>query len=74
MARGKVVRMPENEMDPAASTQMFRAFVDDQAAQQTPSATRGGGGGGGGGVSPVLIGGIVGAIVVIALVLWLALG
>ncbi|MFD7712854.1 hypothetical protein [Streptomyces sp. NPDC059786] len=59
---------PEGNYDPAGSTQMFRAFVDDgpQGRQQqsapAPSGPRIG-----------LIIGVVVAVVVVAAVAWLAL-
>ncbi|MFE1951705.1 hypothetical protein ACFW9D_14680 [Streptomyces sp. NPDC059524] len=60
---------PEGNYDPAGSTQMFRAFVDEQpqgAARQAAPAKSGPGAG--------LIIGIVVAVAVIAAVAWLALG
>ncbi|GAA5049044.1 hypothetical protein [Streptomyces sp. SID10815] len=59
---------PQGNHDPAGSTQMFRAFVDDAAPQggrqqpQTSSGPRIG-----------LIVGVVVAVVVVAAVAWLAL-
>ncbi|MFI6106825.1 hypothetical protein [Streptomyces sp. NPDC051310] len=58
---------PEGNYDPAGSTQMFRAFVDEGApARQQPAAaparSRAG-----------LIAGVVAAVVIIAAVAWLAL-
>ncbi|MEU4267748.1 hypothetical protein [Streptomyces sp. NPDC026092] len=61
---------PEGNYDPAGSTQMFRAFVDEgpqsgggrQAAAPQPSGPRVG-----------LIVGVIAAIVVLAAVGWLAL-
>ncbi|MFI7005653.1 hypothetical protein [Streptomyces sp. NPDC050145] len=60
---------PEGNYDPAGSTQMFRAFVDEQpqgAPRQAAPAKSGPGAG--------LIIGIVVAVAVIAAVAWLALG
>ncbi|MCX3063187.1 hypothetical protein [Streptomyces beihaiensis] len=57
---------PQGSNDPAGSTQMFRAFVDEQppaARQQTVSKS---------GPSAGLILGIVLAVVVVAGVAWLA--
>ncbi|MZD04980.1 hypothetical protein GTW43_07765 [Streptomyces sp. SID5785] len=62
---------PEGNYDPAGSTQMFRAFVDEQpqgGAGRQPAAPAKSGPGAG------LIIGIVVAVVVIAAVAWLALG
>ncbi|GAB1328795.1 hypothetical protein [Streptomyces sp. NPDC093260] len=59
---------PQGNYDPAGSTQMFRAFVDEaapqgrQQPQQTSSGPRIG-----------LIAGVVVAVLVIAAVAWLAL-
>ncbi|MEV6762265.1 hypothetical protein AB0N16_16845 [Streptomyces sp. NPDC051105] len=60
---------PQGNYDPAGSTQMFRAFVDEapQTAQQTasPSAS--------GGPRIGLILGVIAVVVVVAAVAWLAL-
>ncbi|MFI6285555.1 hypothetical protein ACIBCM_12475 [Streptomyces sp. NPDC051018] len=59
---------PEGNYDPAGSTQMFRAFVDDgvpQGRRQAPRAQSGPKAG--------LIVGVVAAIVVLGAVAWLAL-
>nr|WP_145488493.1 MULTISPECIES: hypothetical protein [Streptomyces] len=60
---------PQGNYDPAGSTQMFRAFVDEapQGRQQQPAAASSSGPRGG-----VIIGVIV-ALVVVAGVAWLAL-
>ncbi|CAM5485703.1 hypothetical protein AB0M94_07645 [Streptomyces xanthochromogenes] len=62
---------PEGNYDPAGSTQMFRAFVDEGAPQgrqpATPAATAAG-------PRVGLIVGVVAVIVVLAAVAWLALG
>ncbi|MFI6049908.1 hypothetical protein ACIBCO_07395 [Streptomyces violascens] len=62
---------PEGNYDPAGSTQMFRAFVDEGAPQGRPAATPA--------AAPAgprvgLIVGVVAVIVVLAAVAWLALG
>ncbi|MER5629270.1 hypothetical protein [Streptomyces nitrosporeus] len=60
---------PEGSHDPAGSTQMFRAFVDDgepQRRQQTAAASSGPKAG--------VIVAIVAVIVVLGAVAWLALG
>jgi hypothetical protein len=58
-----VCRMPENEEDPGANTQMFQAFVAkgqaEAAETSTPNRT------------PLLVGGIAVAVVVLALIVWL---
>ena len=58
-----VSRMPENEEDPGANTQMFQAFVakgDAETAQPTGTNR-----------TPLLVGGIVVGVIVIALIVWL---
>lgn len=59
---------PQGTNDPAGSTQMFRAFVDDapQTRQAAPAASSG--------PRIGLIVGIVAAVIVVAAVAWLALG
>ncbi|MFJ9148814.1 hypothetical protein ACIRP7_12205 [Streptomyces sp. NPDC102270] len=62
---------PEGNYDPAGSTQMFRAFVDEgpQGRRQptAPAATSGG-------PRIGLIIGVVVAVAIVAAVAWLALG
>ncbi|MER0447069.1 hypothetical protein ACFYM2_03580 [Streptomyces sp. NPDC006711] len=62
---------PEGNYDPAGSTQMFRAFVDEGAPQgrgpATPAAAPAG-------PRVGLIVGVVAVIVILAAVAWLALG
>ncbi|MCX5199944.1 hypothetical protein OG897_00485 [Streptomyces sp. NBC_00237] len=63
---------PEGNYDPAGSTQMFRAFVDEEPAQQQqrrsqPAAQSSG-------PKTGLIIGIVAVVAVLAAVAWLALG
>ncbi|MEU4065996.1 hypothetical protein AB0F25_26880 [Streptomyces wedmorensis] len=56
--------------DPAGSTQMFRAFVDEGTPQQRqPQAVAASGG-----PKVGLIVGVVAAVVILAAVAWLALG
>ncbi|MGW4032633.1 hypothetical protein ACWEFL_25600 [Streptomyces sp. NPDC004838] len=60
---------PEGNYDPAGSTQMFRAFVDDgtpQGRRQAAPAQSG--------PKVGLIAGVVAAIVVLGAVAWLAFG
>ncbi|GGN02623.1 hypothetical protein ACIRQQ_26520 [Streptomyces fuscichromogenes] len=61
---------PQGNYDPAGSTQMFRAFVDEapQTPQQTTSSTYSASGPRYG-----LILGVVAVVVVVAAVAWLAL-
>ena len=58
-----VGRMPENEEDPGANTQMFQAFVakGQEESAQTAKPNR----------TPLLIGGAVVAVVVVVLIVWL---
>ncbi|MDI3402654.1 hypothetical protein [Streptomyces cavernicola] len=56
---------PQGGNDPAGSTQMFRAFVDDAAPQQQESAR--------GGSRVGLIVGVVAVVAIVAAVAWLAL-
>ncbi|MFF4832279.1 hypothetical protein [Streptomyces sp. NPDC001315] len=60
---------PQGNYDPAGSTQMFRAFVDEapQGRQQQAAASTGGG------PRIGLIVGVVVAVVIVAAVAWLAL-
>lgn len=61
---------PEGHHDPAGSTQMFRAFVDDGEPQrQQPAAAASSGG-----PKTGLIIGVVAVVVILAAVAWLALG
>ncbi|MDT3396468.1 hypothetical protein RKE29_07405 [Streptomyces sp. B1866] len=67
---------PDGYQDPAGSTQMFRAFVDE-GAQQRPAAgpSTGGTNGTGGSAGPRvgLILGLIAVVAVVAAVAWLAL-
>ncbi|AGP56669.1 hypothetical protein [Streptomyces rapamycinicus] len=60
---------PNGNQDPAGSTQMFRAFVDEGTRQPQTST-----GSGGGGSRVGLIVGVIAAVVIVAAVAWLALG
>ncbi|MEU7471212.1 hypothetical protein AB0A94_22265 [Streptomyces sp. NPDC044984] len=57
---------PQGNHDPAGSTQMFRAFVDEEPQGRQAAAT-------GGGPRIGLIVGVVVAVAVVAAVAWLAL-
>ncbi|MCD0482361.1 hypothetical protein [Streptacidiphilus sp. ASG 303] len=59
--------MADNDIDPAASTQMFRAFVDTPEPR-TPAAT----GTDGGSRTGVIAAVVIAAVVVVAAVAWLA--
>lgn len=54
--------MPDNTVDPSGNTEAFRAF-NHAPEEPAPSTSR----------TPLIIGGVVVAIVVIALIAWLAL-
>ncbi|MFI5567995.1 hypothetical protein ACIA6T_11670 [Streptomyces sp. NPDC051740] len=58
---------PQGNHDPAGSTQMFRAFVDEEPQSRQAAATTGGG------PRIGLIVGVVVAVAVVAAVAWLAL-
>ncbi|MCK8676419.1 MULTISPECIES: hypothetical protein [Streptomyces] len=58
---------PEGQHDPAGSTQMFRAFVDEGTPQRRPQAAAPAG------PRVGLIAGVVLAVIVVAAVAWLAL-
>ncbi|GAA2293092.1 MULTISPECIES: hypothetical protein [Streptomyces] len=58
---------PQGNHDPAGSTQMFRAFVDEEPQGRQAAATTGGG------PRIGLIVGVVVAVAVVAAVAWLAL-
>ena len=65
MGFARVSRMAENYTDPSGNTAQFRAFVDSPepaASAAAPSRL------------PLIAGGAVAAVVVIALVAWIALG
>ncbi|MDX3227106.1 hypothetical protein [Streptomyces sp. ME19-01-6] len=62
---------PEGNYDPAGSTQMFRAFVDDGGQQQRAAAPASSGSSGGPRIGVIV--GVIVAIAVVAGVAWLAL-
>jgi hypothetical protein len=55
--------VPDNMNDPSANTQAFQAWIDQQPAAE-PARSK----------TPLLIGIAVAALIVVALLLWLALG
>jgi hypothetical protein len=57
---------PENNIDPAGSTQMFRAFVDERPARAAAVSASGGGS------KTAVAVGVAAVIVVLAAVAWLA--
>ncbi|MFB7025548.1 MULTISPECIES: hypothetical protein [unclassified Streptomyces] len=64
---------PEGSYDPAGSTQMFRAFVDEGAPQQQPQAVASSSSSSSGPRVGLIVG-VVAAVVILAAVAWLALG
>jgi hypothetical protein len=56
----KVSRMSDNSVDPSGNTEAFRAF--SQEAPQEPAAAS---------KTPLIIGGVAVAVVLIALIVWL---
>jgi hypothetical protein len=58
-----VVRMSDNSVDPSGNTEQFRAFT--QKAPEEPAAAS---------KTPLIIGGVVVAVVLIAVIAWLAVG
>jgi hypothetical protein len=58
----KVGRMSDKSVDPSGNTQAFRAFTERPAPEPAaPSRT------------PLIVGGVVVAVVLVALIAWLAL-
>lgn len=55
-----VLRMPDNSVDPSGNTEAFRAFTQS-TPQEVPAASK----------TPLIAAGVVVAVVVIALVIWL---
>jgi hypothetical protein len=56
-----VARMSDNSVDPSGNTEAFRAFTE-HAPTDRPAASR----------TPLIIGGVVVAVVLVALLVWLA--
>jgi hypothetical protein len=56
-----VLRMSDNRVDPSGNTEAFRAFTE-KTPQQAPAAAS---------KTPLIIGGVVVAVVLIALIIWL---
>ena len=57
-----VVRMSDNSVDPSGNTEAFRAFTQSSPQEPAPASK-----------TPLIIGAAVVAVVLIALVAWLAL-
>ena len=60
-ASAMVSRMPDNTVDPSGNTEAFRAFTNPPDEPESASRT------------PLIVGGAVLAVIVVALILWLAL-
>ena len=56
-----VVRMPDNTADPSGNTEAFRAFTQS-TPQEAPAASK----------TPMIVAGVIVAVIVIALAIWLA--
>ncbi|MER7702279.1 hypothetical protein ABTX81_05175 [Kitasatospora sp. NPDC097605] len=63
--------MADNEYDPAGSTQMFRAFVEETPAPQAPGSVNTYGGNGGSRTGVIAVIAVV-TLVVLGAVIWLA--
>ena len=57
-----VLRMSDNNVDPSGNTEAFRAFTHS-TPQEPATASK----------TPLIIGGVVVAVVLVALIAWLAL-
>lgn len=58
-----VVAMSDNRVDPSGNTEAFRAFTETPSAEPATASSA---------KTPLIVGGIVVAIVAIALIVWLA--
>lgn len=54
-----VLAMSDNHVDPSGNTEAFRAFTQNPPQEQAASKT------------PLIVGGVVAAVVVIAILIWL---
>jgi hypothetical protein len=68
MAHNPQSPTPEGNYDPAGSTQMFRAFVDEDTPQRQATSTRSSG------PRVGVIVGVIAVVAVLAAVAWLAFG
>ncbi|MFI6444974.1 hypothetical protein [Kitasatospora sp. NPDC050543] len=64
--------MADNDYDPAGSTQMFRAFVEETPAQQAPGSVSTHGSSRGGNRTGMIAVVAVAVVAVLAAVVWLA--
>jgi hypothetical protein len=58
-----VVRMPDNTVDPSGNTEAFRAFTQHAPEEPAQTSSR----------TPLIIGVVAAAIVVVAVIAWLVL-
>ncbi|RZU50037.1 hypothetical protein EV385_1798 [Krasilnikovia cinnamomea] len=56
-----VLPMPDNSVDPSGNTEAFRAFTQNTTPEE-PAASK----------VPLIVGGIVVAVLLVALIVWLA--
>ena len=56
-----VLRMSDNHVDPSGNTEAFRAFTES-TSPEPPASSR----------TPLIVGGVVVAVVLIGLIVWLA--
>ena len=56
-----VVAMSDNQVDPSGNTEAFRAFTETPAPEQATASK-----------TPLIVGGVIVAVVLIALIVWLA--
>ena len=59
-----VVRMPDNTVDPSGNTEAFRAFSQTAPEESATTTPR----------TPLIIGAVAVAIVLVCVIAWLALG
>ncbi len=57
-----VVRMSDNRVDPSGNTEAFRAFSETPAPEPAAASK-----------TPLIVGGVIVAVVLIALIAWLAI-
>jgi hypothetical protein len=58
-----VLRMSDNSVDPSGNTEAFRAFTERTSPEPAPASSS---------KTPLIIGGVVVAVVLIAVIVWLA--
>lgn len=58
-----VVAMSDNRVDPSGNTEAFRAFTEKPSPEPAAAASK----------TPLIVGGVIVAVVLIAVIVWLAL-